>query len=119
MPETSLAAALTRALSIVAALLLASGCEGERIVTAVGHGVIRMPSTSVQVGERMTVVAGVLYDDGRFVPFQNVHYLSSDTTKATIDGATGVVTGVAQGTSTLSAAIPQVATLDTTVTVVP
>jgi hypothetical protein len=129
MPARSRRAASSRvavavALSALAALgaLAASGCEGERITSPLGHGVIRLPSTSIRVGESVTVVAGVQYDDGRFVSFaeqgSSVEYRSSDATKLTINSSTGHASAVAPGTVTITAIVPQLTVLDTSVTVV-
>jgi hypothetical protein len=115
--------AVAVALGAVVAIgpLIVSGCEGERITSPLGHGVIRLPSTSISVGDSMTVVAGVQFDDGRFVSFvqqgSSVEYRSSDATKLTVHASSGVATAVAPGTVTITAIVPQLTVLDTTVTV--
>ena len=68
------------------AIALAAACHGDTIQTPpVGHAAIKSRSDSLAVGDTMTLVAGVQYNDGRFFPFDSsVVFTVDDTTTATV-----------------------------------
>jgi hypothetical protein len=97
--------------------LVVAGCAAERIVTPLGRGVIQMPRTTLAVGEEMTVVAGVLYRDGRFEPWEDAAYSASPASVVQINPSTGLVRGTAQGQALIVATLPGVTQIDTTITI--
>jgi len=63
--------------------------------------VVEFTSTkkTVKVGETITLTAEIKYGTG------TIAFTSSDSTVATVDSATGVVTGVKEGTATITASV--------------
>lgn len=109
---------LTRVVVAVTAL---AACAGERTQgPVVGRAVIRARTTTLAVGDTQTLNAGLLLNDGRFVPFDSVEFFSESPTKASIDRYSGVMRGLEVGSAIIRTDAPNEAvTLDTILTVVP
>ncbi|MFN2397283.1 MAG: Ig-like domain-containing protein [Gemmatimonadaceae bacterium] len=98
---------------------VAGACDAKTISTPLGSGVIRTRTTSLRVGDTVTVEAGVLYRDGRFVPFASPIYSTLTPAVATVHSNTGLVRGIAAGTAQIVATQQGLAVIDTLFTVTP
>lgn len=77
-------------------------------------------TAAVPVGGTVTCVATAHISDGSTQPLTSgVTYTSSDPNIATVDPATGTITGMAAGTVTITASYPGVPAVQVTVTVYP
>ena len=88
----------------------AFGCAGETINTpSTGKVLIASRSSELYVGDTMTLNPGVQYNDGRWVPLDNVKLtVLPDTTRAAIDSATRLMRAKQPGTATVRLDIPEV-----------
>lgn len=98
---------------------IAGACDAKTISTPLGSGVIQTRTTSLRVGDTVTVQAGVLYKDGRFVPFVSSIYSTQTPAVATVHSNTGLVRGIAAGTAQIVATQTGLAVIDTLFTVAP
>ena len=114
-------ASLRRLTTLACAVTSIAACSGERSPgPVIGHAVIRARTTTVSVGDTLHLNAGILLNDGRFVPFDSVEFFSESPTRASIDRYTGVMTALAAGAAIIRTHAPDDdITLDTTLTIVP
>jgi hypothetical protein len=105
----------------MAALLaaFAIACSPETIQTTVGSGGFRLRATALQVGDTMTVDAGVWYHDGTFVRDTFARYAVTPAAVAQIGNVSGMLSANAEGTATITATLRGQITLDTTVAITP
>lgn len=113
--------AVDRLTTLVLAAVTTAACSGESSPgPVIGHGVVRARTTALAVGDTQTLNAGILLNDGRFVPFDSVEFFSESPTRASVDRYSGVMTGLAAGTARMRTHAPKEdITLDTTLTIVP
>lgn len=104
---------------LFAVAALAGGCDAKRITTTVGSAVIQTRTTSLRVGDTVTVRAGVLYKDGRFQAFPTPTYNAGTASVLTVHNTSGLIRAVAAGSSTVLATQPGAAQVDTLFTVTP
>lgn len=84
----------------LSAAIVAAGCKDT--TAPVADLVLTQSSATVTVGDTLRITA-TLYDaDGNVLSGRSVSWSSVDTTVATVD-ADGLVTGVAEGTTTVAA----------------
>lgn len=93
--------------SVAAALVACGGSSGSTTgPTPVFTSVTVTPaSATVSVGATLTMSALAKDQNGAAISTPAATWSSSDATQATVDPATGVVTGVANGTPTITASI--------------
>jgi hypothetical protein len=105
----------------IAAVLVASivACSPETLQTTVGEGGFRLRSTTVQIGDTLTIDAGVWFNDGSFVRDTFARYSVSPPGVAQIGNISGILTGNGSGVATVSATLRGQVTIDTTVLVEP
>jgi len=77
---------------------------------------VTAPTTTLKVGETVTLTAKALDETGAEMPGQTFTWASSDTAVATVD-ATGKVTAVAAGKADITAAVGDVKSAPVTITV--
>jgi hypothetical protein len=93
---------LTRSFAMAGALAFAgvlAGCGDDVTVPQTLEVTVTPASANVAVGASVTLTASVTGTN----PNKNITWASSDPTKATVDAATGKVTGVAVGQTTVTA----------------
>jgi hypothetical protein len=106
--------------AIVATLVVSSAaCSPETIQTTVGEGGFRLRSTAVQIGDTLTIDAGVWFNDGSFVRDTFARYTVSPPAVAQIGNISGILSGTGSGVATVSATLRGQVTIDTTVLVQP
>ena len=108
-----------RAIRVATAAVLCLACSPETIQTTVGEGVFRLPSTTLRVGDSMTIEGGVRFHDGTFVLDTSARFSASPPSVATIDNMSGLLTAHNAGVATVSAILRGQVTIDTTVMVTP
>ena len=106
-----------RALWVAAVALLCVACDPKTIQTTVGEGGFRFPSTTLRVGETMTIEGGVRFHDGTFVLDTSARFSAAPASVATIDNMSGLLTAHNAGVATVSAILRGQVTIDTTVVV--
>ena len=111
--------ATRRLVALLTALALLGACNPETIQTTVGEGGFRLRSTALQVGDTMTVDAGVWFNDGSFVRDTFARYSVAPTAVAQIDLVSGMMSANAAGVATVSATLRGQITIDTTIVVSP
>jgi hypothetical protein len=99
----------TRTLVVASAMLAVVGCGNDNKVnptaissTAVASVVVTPPTASLNVGGVLPLSAEVKNAQGSVIVGATIMYASSDTTKATVS-ATGIVSGIAPGSVTVTA----------------
>lgn len=110
---------LRRALLVGGVVALGAACSPETIQTTVGEGAFQFRSATLQVGDTMTVRAGVRYNDDTFVRDTFARFNVTPGAVATIGNVNGFLSGTAAGTATISATLRGGVVVDTTVTVIP
>lgn len=111
-----------RPLRILGAAILAAAaiaCSPETIQTTVGTGGFRLRSTILQVGDTMTVDAGVWYNDGTFVRDTFARYAVTPGTIAQIGNVSGILSANGEGTATVTATLRGQIGIDTIVQIRP
>src|SRR5687767_1418304 len=92
---------------LAAAVATIAGCSGERSPgPVIGRAVIRARTTTLAVGDTLHLNAGILLNDGRFVPFDSVEYFSESPTRASVERYTGIMTGLAAGAAVIRTHAP-------------
>ena len=105
---------------LVAALVAAAACGGEAIEgPSNGHAEIASRSTTLSVGDTMTLNPGILYNDGRWVPITNAKLLVQDTAYADVDSATRVLRGKKPGMAVVILDITQVGSITKNFNIIP
>ena len=105
---------------LVAAILVATACGGGSVdEPSNGHADIASRSTTLSVGDTMTLNPGILYNDGRWVPLTEAVLSVENTAIATIDPGTRLLLGKAPGTAIVVLEIPQVGTLKKNYNIIP
>ena len=102
-----------------AALVLLAACNSGRIDQAVGHGGFSLRTTTLHVDDTMTVRAGAIYNNGRFVADPGATFHAANESVLHVDSLLGVVRATAVGSTTLIANLRAGVSVDTTITVVP
>ncbi|MGI8844228.1 MAG: Ig-like domain-containing protein [Gemmatimonadaceae bacterium] len=106
-----------RAIWAVAAAVLCVACSPETIQTTVGEGGFRLPSTTLRVGDTMTIEGGVRFNNGTFVPDTSARFTASPPSVATIDNMSGLLTAHNAGVTTVTAILRGQVTIDTSLVV--
>jgi hypothetical protein len=109
--------AACRALALFALLALCGACSTETTRTTVGQGGFRLRTTALQVGDTMTVDAGVWFNDGSFVRDTFARYTVAPVTIAQIDEVSGMLSANAAGIATVMATMRSQVVVDTTIVV--
>lgn len=105
---------------LVAALLGAAACGGGSVdEPSNGHAEIASRSTTLSVGDTMTLSPGILYNDGRWVPITEAKLSVEDTMIAAIDTTTRILRGKKTGLAVVVLEIPQVGTLKKNFSIIP
>lgn len=105
---------------MAAAILVAAACGGGGVdEPSNGHAVIASRSTTLSVGDTMTLNPGILYNDGRWVPLTEARLSVEDTTFATVDTVTRILMGKKPGTAIVVLEIPQVGILKKNYSIIP
>lgn len=105
---------------LVVALLGAAACGGGSVDGPTnGHAEIASRSTTLSVGDTMTLSPGILYNDGRWVPLTEARLSVEDTSFAAIDTVTRILRGKKTGIAVVVLEIPQVGILKKNFTILP
>lgn len=110
---------MRRAVAVGLAAALLGACENETIQTTVGTAGFQLRATALQVGDTMTVVAGVFYNDGSFVHDTFARYSVTPANVAQIGNVSGILSANAAGVATVTATLRGAVAVDTTVVVAP
>ena len=99
---------MVRVLAAVAGMLVVAACSraghGVTEVCTADLRVVRAPQdTTIQAGQQFPIHFTLLGCGGARVLTDSVTYMSANPATATVGTATGVVTGVAAGTTTIEA----------------
>ena len=104
----------------VAAILVAAGCGGGSVdEPSNGHAEIASRSTTLSVGDTMTLNPGILYNDGRWVPLTEAKLSVEDTSFAAVDSVTRILVGKKPGVAVVVLEIPQVGVLKKNYSIIP
>lgn len=105
---------------LVAALLGAAACGGGSVDEPPnGHAEIASRSSTLNVGDTMTLSPGILYNDGRWVPLTDARLSVENPIYATVDTTTRILLGKKPGTAVVVLEIPQVGILKKNFTILP
>lgn len=105
---------------MVAAFLVAAACGGGSVdEPSNGHAEIASRSTTLSVGDTMTLSPGILYNDGRWVPLTEAKLSVEDSSFAAVDTATRILRGKKPGTAVVVLEIPQVGILKKNYSIIP
>jgi len=100
------------------ATIAIAACSGSLAPSTVGRGVVLAESSTIVVGDSVQLTPGVRYSDGRFVAIETATVTSAAPGIASYNSMTRYLRGVAAGTARITVTVPEVATFDTTFTVV-
>ncbi len=103
---------------IILAVGIVAACAGT-ITSPIGKPIMRSRTTTLRVGDTVTVQGGVLYNDGRFDPFPQPRYSSQDNNVASVGLESGLVRGLAPGSVRIVVTVPNIGQQDTLFTVTP
>lgn len=112
--------AVARCATLIALLAGALACGGEPDSPSTGHAEIASRSTTLSVGDTMTLMPGILYNDGRWLPLDNRARLSvEDTVYANIDTVTRILRGKKPGLAVVVLDISQVGSVKKNYNIIP
>lgn len=98
----------------------AAACGGEPESPSTGHAEIASRSSTLSVGDTMTLSPGILYNDGRWLPLDNRARLSvEDTSYAEVDTVTRILRGKKPGIAIVVLDITQVGTVKKNYNIIP
>ncbi len=97
---------------------IAAACTST-ITTPVGKAILRARTTTLRVGDTVTIQGGVLYDNGRFEPFPQPRYSSQDNNVASVEAVSGLIRGLSPGSVRIVVTVMNLGQSDTLFTVTP
>ena len=112
--------AAARCATLVALLAGAVACGGGTVDgPSTAHAEIASRSTTLSVGDTMTLSPGILYNDGRWVPLDKAKLSVEDTAYADVDTVTRILRGKKPGIAIVVLDITQVGTVKKNYNIIP
>jgi hypothetical protein len=104
-------------LALLASIVACGGGSVESPSTA--HAEIASRSSTLSVGDTMTLNPGILYNDGRWVPLDKAKLAVEDTSYAEVDTVTRILRGKKPGIAIVVLDITQVGTVKKNYNIIP